>query len=435
MKNKLITVAIAAAIIGGGLAVPVFAQTSGTSTSSLQVLLQTLQQQVAALKAKLDTLNQAQTAVGQAKSDVVSTLKLIKNLKQGMSGDDVKLLQETLAADPSVYPDGLVTGYYGQLTAKAVRNFQKKHGISQTGGVGPQTMAQLNRELDDHPIIAVQNQQGQNQQGNEGNDENGNGHKNKNENGSNASTTHCAIVPPGHLIAPGWLRKQGGVAPIVPQCQTLPPGIAAKLGLKTSTPPAATSTLSIFGVSATNITVNSASITWTTNISAAAKAWYSTLLPVVATSTTPSVSSSVFATSRNLALSGLTSSTTYYYLVASTDASGNTVTAGPYSFTTATPAPALAISQISATSTTATSTNVVWTTNVPATSVVWYSTSTPVVATSTTPTVSSSALVTSHSLMISGLATSTTYHYLIASTDASNNTATSSEFSFTTLAQ
>ncbi len=417
MKNKLIAAAVAAAVMAAGLGAPVFAQTSGTSTSSLQALLQTLQQQVEALKARLEVLNQAQTAVGQAKSDVVSTLKLIKNLKQGMSGDDVKLLQETLAADPTVYPEGLVTGYFGQLTAKAVKNFQKKHGISQTGTVGPQTMAKLNRELDDNPI-AVQDTQAS-----------GAAHGGK---ATVASTTHCAIVPPGHLIAPGWLRKQGGVAPIVPPCQTLPPGIAAKLGFATSTPPAATSTLSISGVSVTNITVNSASITWTTNISATAKVWYNTSLPVIATSTTPSVSSSVFATSQNLALSGLTSSTTYYYLVASADASGNTVTVGPYSFTTATPAPALAISQISATSTTVTSTNIVWTTNVPATSVVWYSTSTPVVATSTTSSISSSALVTSHNLLISGLVASTTYHYVVGSTDALSNTVTSAESTFAT---
>lgn len=68
---------------------------------------------------------------------------LTRELNPGSSGEDVRALQEFLAKDSSVYPEGLVTGYYGALTVKAVRAFQAKYGISQVGRVGPQTLGKL----------------------------------------------------------------------------------------------------------------------------------------------------------------------------------------------------------------------------------------------------------------------------------------------------
>ncbi len=67
-----------------------------------------------------------------------------RELERGGRGEDVTRLQQLLAKDPSIYPEGQVTGFYGALTQKAVRAFQKKYGISQVGRVGPQTLAKLN---------------------------------------------------------------------------------------------------------------------------------------------------------------------------------------------------------------------------------------------------------------------------------------------------
>jgi len=44
----------------------------------------------------------------------------------------------------------------------------------------------------------------------------------------------------------------------------------------------------------------------------------------------------------------------------------------------------------------------------------------------------SANLVASHSLDLTGLATSTTYYYIVVSGDEAGNTATSTEYSFTT---
>jgi len=45
------------------------------------------------------------------------------------TGDQVSQLQRFLRRYPDIYPEGDVTGFYGRLTRKAVRNFQVHHGI------------------------------------------------------------------------------------------------------------------------------------------------------------------------------------------------------------------------------------------------------------------------------------------------------------------
>ncbi len=59
------------------------------------------------------------------------------------TGGDVSRLQQYLAADPTLYPEGTVSGFYGALTEKAVKKYQASKGIAQTGSVGPQTLAAI----------------------------------------------------------------------------------------------------------------------------------------------------------------------------------------------------------------------------------------------------------------------------------------------------
>ena len=73
---------------------------------------------------------------------------ITRRLTAGSRGDDVKALQEFLASDPTVYPEGEATGFFGAMTRKAVQRFQEKHGIAQSGDqgygdVGPATRAKL----------------------------------------------------------------------------------------------------------------------------------------------------------------------------------------------------------------------------------------------------------------------------------------------------
>ena len=66
-----------------------------------------------------------------------------KDLVRGAKNDDVKRLQQLLAQDKTIYPDGEATGLFGPATEKAVKAFQKKHGLPQVGKVGPATRAKL----------------------------------------------------------------------------------------------------------------------------------------------------------------------------------------------------------------------------------------------------------------------------------------------------
>jgi len=67
-----------------------------------------------------------------------------KELARGLKNDeDVLKLQMLLATDPSIYPEGLITGNFGPATFAAVKRFQEKYGLPAVGRVGPMTLAKL----------------------------------------------------------------------------------------------------------------------------------------------------------------------------------------------------------------------------------------------------------------------------------------------------
>ncbi len=78
---------------------------------------------------------------------LASANALNRQLDIGMSGSDVSALQTFLAGDANVYPQGLITGYFGTLTSAAVSNFQTLNGIASVGRVGPQTLSVLNLQM------------------------------------------------------------------------------------------------------------------------------------------------------------------------------------------------------------------------------------------------------------------------------------------------
>ncbi|MDP2650212.1 MAG: peptidoglycan-binding domain-containing protein, partial [bacterium] len=86
---------------------------------------------------------------------LVSLAAVTTQLDFGSRGEDVAEVQTFLAKDASLYPEGLVTGYFGSLTKMAVERYQCLEnivcsGTPQTTGygrVGPTTMARINANL------------------------------------------------------------------------------------------------------------------------------------------------------------------------------------------------------------------------------------------------------------------------------------------------
>ena len=283
------------------LCLPVLAtETNQTVEQVLQQLQQQIEQlkaQIAALTSQLVSLKEAKQEIKETVSEIKTTLKLTRQLREGMSGDDVKLLQEILATDPDIYPEGLKTGYFGPLTKNAVKRFQKIAGFEQPGQVGPKTLAKINELL----------AEGAGQSGH---------------------------VPPGLLIAPG-IRKKVDLEILKPlPGQILPPGIAKKIDGAAAAETEDVTSPVISAVAVTEITATSAKITWTTDEEADSQVWYDTTSPLVIEETTPSVSSADLVLSHEIILSGLTEETAYYFIVSSTDSSDNNNISEELTFTT-----------------------------------------------------------------------------------------------------
>jgi len=229
---------------------------------------------------------------------------LVKLLRQGSSGDDVKILQALLASDSTIYPEGFITGYYGPVTAKAVIKFQEKHNLEKVGNVGPKTLKKLNEEWQRYPVIITA-----------------------------SSTLPCAVVPPGHLIAPGWLKKNDGVRPLVAPCQVLPPGIAKKLGIiSTTTPPVVSTDTTaplISNITVSDVSPLSAKINFNTNEFATTKVQYGTTTPLQLVN-----SVSGLRMNHQVSLTGLLASTTYSFVILSSDVFGNNSTSSISTFMT-----------------------------------------------------------------------------------------------------
>lgn len=404
MNRKITHWLVALTIVANIAPGAVFAQTASTSANATAIA--DLLRQIQLLNQQISNLKTQTQQVRSQRKEAVSTL--LTALREGSQGDKVAMLQALLAADPTIYPEGLISGFYGRLTAAAVKRFQKKHGLAQVGFVGPKTLQKLNEFLEQNPVAL------------EDDDDDDRDHEGK---GIGVSKRVCAKVPPGHLVAPGWLRKHDGERPIVPLCQNLPPGIIKQL--PTSTTPTSTTdvTAPVIANVGASVGPTSVLVSWTTNEPADTQMAYGTSTAYgLTTALGP-----LFLINHSQGISGLSTVTTYHYQVRSKDPAGNLATSTDQSFTTAagdTTAPVISSVGVIASSTQAT---VVWTTNEPSTSKVYFGTSSTVdTAATSTPSVSTSTLVTSHSVDLMSLATSTTYYLVVESADGFGNTSTSS---------
>lgn len=153
MKKQLVALAVFAA-----LAAPFV--THAVTAAELQVQIQSLLQTISGLQSQLQSQYQSGgvAAVANTVIPIVQTQapdigalacpyitqSLAIGSRDALTGGAVSSLQRYLIAQ-GVYPEALVSGYYGPLTAQAVARLQNIHGISPVGTFGPQTRALLQR--------------------------------------------------------------------------------------------------------------------------------------------------------------------------------------------------------------------------------------------------------------------------------------------------
>jgi hypothetical protein len=216
---------------------------------------------------------------------------------------------------------------------------------------------------------------------------------------------------------PLW-SEQANLAPIVTTNPNPPP--------PDTTPPVISSVATAAGADATTQRV----VTCNTDEAATVVVKYGTSSGSYPLS---SVANGTPATTHSRTLSGLTPGQTYHYVVQATDAASNVSTTSNATFTTSVPAgdttPPV-VSGAAVGSITASTATVTWSTNETSDSQVEYGATTSYGT--SVPSSPDLTLVTAHSVTLTGLAASTTYHARARSRDASNNLGTSGDLTFTT---
>jgi len=174
-------------------------------------------------------------------------------------------------------------------------------------------------------------------------------------------------------------------------------------------------------------------ISWDTDENTKGAVYVSSTTPVDINTATK-LESNTFKIAHSVTSTGLSADTVYYFLIVAEDESGNSTAAAEEQSAT-NPAPDTTtpvISVLTSSDTTASSSVISFTTDEPASHVLYFSVVTPV-DTLTADTKVQAGFVTNHEETLSALAASTTYYFIVKVEDASGNMATSSEESFITL--
>ena len=207
----------------------------------------------------------------------------------------------------------------------------------------------------------------------------------------------------------------------------------------TTTPNTPDTTAPILSDLSVTPATTTANVSWHTNENSDSTAFWNTNSNVDPNNAS-STSNSSKVTNHSLTLTNLTASTTYYLMVRSRDNSGNTSTSSVISFKTLGPGPVVidnTAPNVSNTSTVVSTSSIAvsWTTDEPASSRVYYGTSSGITANASTTTfIENLTLKLSHLLNLFTLLPNTVYYMIIESRDASGNATTTPVITATTTA-
>ncbi|OGZ04854.1 MAG: hypothetical protein A2845_05170 [Candidatus Lloydbacteria bacterium RIFCSPHIGHO2_01_FULL_49_22] len=307
--KKTVAIFIMSAVLFAG------STTAFASTTTDQLIAQ-LQQQIASLTAQVAALLEAQKSVAITQASINTTLGLLGEMSEGMTGEQVKLLQTALAGDASIYPEGKVTGYYGKLTREAVKRFQKKHGLRIDGKFDRKTAEAFEKIFE----IAKKEREKNERESNKG----------------NALPCVSAVVS-GSTSSTLEDRddddEEDDDSDDRDNEKRYERGSKNdyRLSLPCREVGNSTTSLTMSTVTVSSVSSTSEMLAWTTNRPADAKVFYATTSPV---STTSALvwSDGTRITSHRALLSGLFANTTYYFVAESTDANNAKITTVEGSF-------------------------------------------------------------------------------------------------------
>ncbi len=459
MKKHVTALVVCGVVLGSIFPMLASAETNGIAK------IEELLAQIKALQSQIASLNQQKVQLEVQTQQTV--LEIMQGLSVGSEGEQVKLLQTLLSSDTELYPEAMITGYYGPATRRAIERFQRRNGLESVGFVGPRTRMALNswikqqfkqaedlsEDLEDDALEELEDLfstitppasnpcaiptipagiPGVFKDGKVKIIQTGNVYIYKDGKHQIVITPNSYIEKDGKkklLITPGMrLEQNGKKSSWVPCNGTTPTTTPPTTGTDTTAP--------TFSNIASNPSQTSAGITWTTNEAATGKVFYGTSSPLNLASASSVTENNWWNThnvNHSVQLSSLSAATTYYYVIESKDKKGNTATSSPFSFTTNTApdttAPTLSAISVSQVSTS--TARISWTTNETSDSKVYYASTSPLNMGSA-QTKTDSTMTTTHVIDVTGLNPSTTYYFKVESKDAANNTATGSETSFST---
>lgn len=103
---------------------------------------QSVADQIQTLLAQIETL---QKKLAEIKGEIRVIIK--DGLREGMTDADIEDIQELLATDPAIYPEGRITGFFGPMTKEAIKRFQTRHELAATGEINAETRELLEKYL------------------------------------------------------------------------------------------------------------------------------------------------------------------------------------------------------------------------------------------------------------------------------------------------
>lgn len=151
-------------IIGALFALILFLAPAAAKAETVDTLLtrvQAVMEEMAKIQAELQALKSSQTTASTPAPNTPSgevagatSFKFTQETVYGATNDDIKRIQELLATDEDIYPEGITSGFFGPATQRAIQNLQTRFGYDPVGVVGPATTGILER------LISQQNSDG-----------------------------------------------------------------------------------------------------------------------------------------------------------------------------------------------------------------------------------------------------------------------------------